>query len=135
MFSVYLSVMRPGGIGETHFRIPRDELQAKRNSMRYLWLPLLPSSCCRPGRWWNPPPWQRRDRPGPDHAVAGADRLPGAAHLPRPHKGEASMLQTLTAVVPGAGAGGAHGAGGPGYYYYTALKLTGCPTSPSTLLI
>jgi potassium efflux system protein len=22
--------------------MPRDELQAKRNSMRYLWLPLLP---------------------------------------------------------------------------------------------
>lgn len=42
VFSVYLAVMRPGGIAESHFRIPKAELQAKRTSMRYLWLPLLP---------------------------------------------------------------------------------------------
>lgn len=42
VFSVYLAVMRPGGIAETHFRIPKAELQAKRTSMRYIWLPLLP---------------------------------------------------------------------------------------------
>ncbi|MFS1165233.1 mechanosensitive channel MscK, partial [Aeromonas salmonicida] len=30
VFSVYLAVMRPGGIAESHFRIPKAELQAKR---------------------------------------------------------------------------------------------------------
>ena len=42
VFSVYLAVMRPGGIAESHFRIPKAELQATHTSMRYLWLPLLP---------------------------------------------------------------------------------------------
>ncbi|MGL5039509.1 MAG: mechanosensitive channel MscK [Aeromonas sp.] len=42
VFSVYMTVMRPDGIGETHFRIPKIDLQAARTSMRYIWIPLLP---------------------------------------------------------------------------------------------
>ncbi|QFI53940.1 mechanosensitive channel MscK [Aeromonas simiae] len=42
VFGLYLDVMRPGGIAETHFRLSKAELQAKYGSMRYLWLPLLP---------------------------------------------------------------------------------------------
>ncbi|MGL5976300.1 MAG: mechanosensitive channel MscK, partial [Aeromonas sobria] len=34
VFSVYLAVMRPGGIAESHFRIPKAELQATHTSMR-----------------------------------------------------------------------------------------------------
>jgi potassium-dependent mechanosensitive channel len=42
VFSVYLGVMRPGGIAESHFRLPREELASKRKHFRYLWFTLMP---------------------------------------------------------------------------------------------
>lgn len=42
VFSVYLAVMRPEGIGEHHFGMSKAALQAKHTHMRWLWLPLLP---------------------------------------------------------------------------------------------
>ena len=56
VFSVYLSVMRPGGIGETHFRIPVTSCRPSATACATSGCPCYPSSCCRPRRWWNPPP-------------------------------------------------------------------------------
>lgn len=125
VFSVYLSVMRPGGIGETHFRMPRDELQAKRNSMRYLWLPLLPlimlstKAVVEPSSLGNDVIGQ-----GMTMLLLGL-----TAYLVLPIsrariKGEASMLQTLTAVALALAPVALMVLAALGYYY-TALKLTG----------
>ncbi|MGN5142322.1 mechanosensitive channel MscK [Aeromonas caviae] len=125
VFSVYLSVMRPGGIGETHFRMPRDELQAKRNSMRYLWLPLLPlimlstKAVVEPSSLGNDVIGQ-----GMTMLLLGL-----TAYLVLPIsrariKGEASMLQTLTAVSLALAPVALMVLAALGYYY-TALKLTG----------
>ncbi|MGL6472348.1 mechanosensitive channel MscK [Aeromonas caviae] len=125
VFSVYLAVMRPGGIGETHFRMPRDELQAKRNSMRYLWLPLLPlimlstKAVVEPSSLGNDVIGQ-----GMTMLLLGL-----TAYLVLPIsrariKGEASMLQTLTAVALALAPVALMVLAALGYYY-TALKLTG----------
>ncbi|MGE6106316.1 mechanosensitive channel MscK [Aeromonas sobria] len=42
VFSVYLAVMRPGGMGELHFRLPREELISKHKHLRSLWFTLMP---------------------------------------------------------------------------------------------
>ncbi|QXB54835.1 mechanosensitive channel MscK [Aeromonas sp. FDAARGOS 1415] len=125
VFSVYLSVMRPGGIGETHFRIPRDELQAKRNSMRYLWLPLLPlimlstKAVVEPSTLGNDVIGQ----------VLTLVLLGLTAYLIFPIsrariKGEASMQKSLVAMALALAPVALIVLVGLGYYY-TALKLTG----------
>lgn len=114
-----------GGIGETHFRMPRDELQAKRNSMRYLWLPLLPlimlstKAVVEPSSLGNDVIGQ-----GMTMLLLGL-----TAYLVLPIsrariKGEASMLQTLTAVALALAPVALMVLAALGYYY-TALKLTG----------
>ncbi|WP_439842875.1 mechanosensitive channel MscK [Aeromonas taiwanensis] len=125
VFSVYLSVMRPSGIGETHFRIPRDELQAKRNSMRYLWLPLLPlimlstKAVVEPSTLGNDVIGQ----------VLTLVLLGLTAYLIFPIsrariKGEASMQKSLVAMALALAPVALIVLVGLGYYY-TALKLTG----------
>lgn len=125
VFSVYLSVMRPGGIGETHFRMPRDELQAKHTSMRYLWLPLLPlimlatKAVVEPSTLGN-------DVIGQAMTLT---LLGVAAYLVFPIsrariKGEASMQQSLIAIALALAPVALIVLAVLGYYY-TALKLTG----------
>lgn len=125
VFSVYLSVMRPGGIGESHFRIPRDELQAKRTSMRYLWLPLLPLIMLSTKAVVEP-------------SSLGNDVIGQAltmlllgltAYLVFPIsrariKGEASMQKSLIAIALALAPVALIVLAALGYYY-TALKLTG----------
>ncbi|MFT6985325.1 MAG: potassium efflux system protein [Psychromonas sp.] len=41
MVSTYLSVMKIGGVADTHFQIPRGELQEKFRNMRYLLIPMM----------------------------------------------------------------------------------------------
>ncbi|MGL5071349.1 MAG: mechanosensitive channel MscK, partial [Aeromonas salmonicida] len=135
VFSVYLAVMRPGGIAESHFRIPKAELQAKRTSMRYLWLPLLPlimlstKAVVEPSSLGN-------DVVGQALTLL---LLGLTTYLVFPIsrtiiKGEGSMQQSITAgalalapvalmVLVGLG------------YYYTALKLTGRLVESFYLLI
>ncbi|WP_257981424.1 mechanosensitive channel MscK, partial [Aeromonas salmonicida] len=135
VFSVYLAVMRPGGIAESHFRIPKVELQAKRTSMRYLWLPLLPlimlstKAVVEPSSLGN-------DVVGQALTLL---LLGLTTYLVFPIsrtiiKGEGSMQQSITAgalalapvalmVLVGLG------------YYYTALKLTGRLVESFYLLI
>ncbi len=125
VFSVYLAVMRPGGIAETHFRIARAELQAKRTSMRYLWVPLLPlimlstKAVVEPSSLGN-------DVVGQALTLA---LLGLAAYLVFPIsrariKGEASMQQSITAIALALAPVALMVLVGLGYYY-TALKLTG----------
>ncbi|WP_429165188.1 mechanosensitive channel MscK [Aeromonas rivipollensis] len=125
VFSVYLSVMRPGGIGESHFRIPRDELQAKRTSMRYLWLPLLPLIMLSTKAVVEP-------------SSLGNDVIGQAltmlllgltAYLVFPIsrariKGEVSMQKSLIAIALALAPVALIVLAALGYYY-TALKLTG----------
>lgn len=135
VFSVYLTVMRPGGIAESHFRIPKAVLQAKRTSMRYLWLPLLPlimlstKAVVEPSSLAN-------DVIGQALTLL---LLGLTTYLVFPIsraiiKGEGSMQQSITAgalalapvalmVLVGLG------------YYYTALKLTGRLVESFYLLI
>ncbi|MDM5071454.1 mechanosensitive channel MscK [Aeromonas bestiarum] len=135
VFSVYLAVMRPGGIAESHFRMPKAELQAKRTSMRYLWLPLLPlimlstKAVVEPSSLGN-------DVVGQALTLL---LLGLTTYLVFPIsraiiKGEGSMQQSITAgalalapvalmVLVGLG------------YYYTALKLTGRLVESFYLLI
>ncbi|MBL0666830.1 mechanosensitive channel MscK [Aeromonas jandaei] len=125
VFSIYMAVMRPGGLGESHFRIPRAELQAKRNSMRYLWLPLLPlimlstKAVVEPSSLGN-------DVIGQALTLI---LLALAAYLVFPIsrariKGEASMAQTMTAIALALAPVALIVLAVLGYYY-TALKLTG----------
>ncbi len=125
VFSLYLTVMRPGGIAESHFRIPSAELNAKRNSMRYLWLPLLPlimlstKAVVEPSTLGN-------DVIGQAIALS---LLVVAAYLVFPIsrtriKGEASMQTSIIAIALALAPVAliiliVFG------YYYTALKLTG----------
>lgn len=105
--------------------MPRDELQAKRNSMRYLWLPLLPlimlstKAVVEPSSLGNDVIGQ-----GMTMLLLGL-----TAYLVLPIsrariKGEASMLQTLTAVALALAPVALMVLAALGYYY-TALKLTG----------
>lgn len=125
VFSVYLAVMRPGGIAETHFRIPKAELQAKHTSMRYLWLPLLPlimlatKAVVEPSTLGN-------DVIGQAMTLT---LLGVAAYLVFPIsrariKGEASMQQSLIAIALALAPVALIVLAVLGYYY-TALKLTG----------
>ncbi len=125
VFSVYLAVMRPGGIAETHFRIPKAELQAKHTSMRYLWLPLLPlimlatKAVVEPSTLGN-------DVIGQAMTLT---LLGVAAYLVFPIsrariKGEASMQQSLIAIALALAPVALIVLAALGYYY-TALKLTG----------
>lgn len=125
VFSVYLAVMRPGGIAETHFRIPKAELQAKHTSMRYLWLPLLPlimlatKAVVEPSTLGN-------DVIGQAMTLT---LLGVAAYLVFPIsrariKGEASMQQSLIAIALALAPVALMVLAALGYYY-TALKLTG----------
>ncbi len=125
VFSIFMAVMRPGGLGESHFRIPRAELQAKRNSMRYLWLPLLPlimlstKAVVEPSSLGN-------DVIGQALTLI---LLALAAYLVFPIsrariKGEASMAQTMTAIALALAPVALIVLAVLGYYY-TALKLTG----------
>ncbi|MBL0635805.1 MULTISPECIES: mechanosensitive channel MscK [Aeromonas] len=125
VFSVYLAVMRPGGIAESHFRIPKADLQAKRTSMRYLWVPLLPlimlstKAVVEPSSLGN-------DVVGQALTLA---LLGLAAYLVFPIsrariKGEASMQQSITAIALALAPVALIVLVGLGYYY-TALKLTG----------
>ncbi|ELI6424262.1 MULTISPECIES: mechanosensitive channel MscK [Aeromonas] len=125
VFSVYLAVMRPGGIAETHFRIPKAELQAKRNSMRYIWLPLLPlimlatKAVVEPSTLGN-------DVIGQAMTLT---LLGLAAYLVFPIsrariKGEASMQKSLIAIALALAPVALIVLAVLGYYY-TALKLTG----------
>jgi len=41
IFSTYISVMKIGGVADTHFQLPRGELQAKFSSLRYLLIPMM----------------------------------------------------------------------------------------------
>lgn len=125
VFSVYLSVMRPGGIAESHFRIPKAELQAKRNSMHYLWLPLLPlimlstKAVVEPSTLGN-------DVIGQALTLA---LLGLTAYLVFPisrarMKGETSMQKSIVAMALALAPVALIILVGLGYYY-TALKLTG----------
>ena len=125
VFGLYLDVMQPGGIGESHFRQPKRDLQAKHASMRYLWLPLLPLIMLST-KGTVEPSTLANDVIGQAFTIA---LLALTAYLVFPIsrariKGEASLGQNLLAlalalapvalivlVVAG--------------YYYTALKLTG----------
>lgn len=123
VFGLYLDVMQPGGIGESHFRQPKAELQAKHASMRYLWLPLLPLIMLST-KGTVEPSTLANDVIGQALTIA---LLALTAYLVFPIsrariKGEASLGQSLLAmalaplalivlVVMG--------------YYYTSLKLTG----------
>ncbi|MBL0563655.1 mechanosensitive channel MscK [Aeromonas hydrophila] len=125
VFSVYLAVMRPGGLGESHFRIPRAELQAKRNSMRYLWLPLLPLIMLATKAVVEPSTLSN-DVIGQALTLI---LLTLAAYLVFPIsrariKGEASMAQTMTAITLALAPVALMVLAVLGYYY-TALKLTG----------
>ncbi|MGL4250327.1 MAG: mechanosensitive channel MscK [Aeromonas sp.] len=125
VFSVYLTVMRPGGIAETHFRIPKAELQAKRTSMRYLWLPLLPlimlatKAVVEPSTLGN-------DVIGQAMTLV---LLAMTAYLVFPIsrariKGEASVQKLLIAIALALAPVALIVLAALGYYY-TALKLTG----------
>lgn len=125
VFGLYLDVNRPGGLAEHHFRQSKHELQAKYNSMRYLWLPLLPLIMLST-KGVVEPSTLANDVIGQTLAIT---LLGLTAYLVFPIsrarlKGEASLWQSFFAlalalaplamivlVVMG--------------YYYTALKLTG----------
>ncbi|WP_447829310.1 mechanosensitive channel MscK [Aeromonas salmonicida] len=135
VFSVYLAVMRPGGIAESHFRMPKAELQAKRTSMRYLWLPLLPlimlstKAVVEPSSLGN-------DVVGQALTLL---LLGLTTYLVFPIsraliKGEGSMQQSITAVALALAPVALMVLVGLGYYY-TALKLTGRLVESFYLLI
>ena len=99
VFSVYLSVMRPGGIGETHFRMPRTSCRPSATACATSGCPAAPHHAV--------------DQGGGEPSSLGNDvigqgmtmlLLGLTAYLVLPIsrariKGEASMLQTLTAVA------------------------------------
>ena len=124
LFSIYMAVMRPGGIAESHFRIPKAELQATSNSMRYLWLPLLPLIVLATKAVVEPSTL--------GHDVIGQAMtlalLGLAAYLVFPIsrariKGEASMQKSLIAIALALAPVALIVLAALGYY--TALKLTG----------
>jgi len=41
IFATYISMIKIGGVADTHFQLPRGELQAKFSNMRYLLIPMM----------------------------------------------------------------------------------------------
>lgn len=56
VFSVYLSVMRPGASARPTSACRGTSCRPSATACATSGCPCCPSSCCRPRRWWNPPP-------------------------------------------------------------------------------